>query len=165
MVPVNYTFREATIDDLSKIFKWTEELMDHETLDKQIELPLADDIHDLLQEWLKNLISDNNSLIIIATNELLPAPADVGFIVGFLQFQPNNFTKFNMHAVIQMVWVDPEQRKKGLALQLVKHMEDSFKNLKIPYCEVQYSDTNNEAEAFWGRAGYNIISHSCRKML
>jgi len=165
MVSVPYSFREATIDDISLIKKWTDDLMNHEALDNNIELPLADDIEKLIEDWLMNLITDNNSLIIIATDEAPSPPLDVGFIVGLLQLQPNNFTQFNMHGVVQMLWVDPAQRKKGLARQLVKHMEDTFINLNVPYCEIQYSDSNDEAVDFWENAGYKKISHSCRKIL
>jgi len=165
MASVPYSFREATIDDLSLIKQWTNDLMNHEALEKNIELPLADDINRLIQDWLINLITDNNSLIIIASDETTNPPVSLGFIVGLLQLQPNSFTKFNMHGVIQILWVDPAQRKKGLAIQLVKYMEDTFKNLKIPYCEVQYSDSNDEALVFWEKAGYISVSHSCRKIL
>lgn len=161
-MPSTYSFREATVEDLSLILKWTEALMEHEVLDKSIALPLADNISELVKDWLKNLISDDNSLIIIATDELLKSPH--GLIIGYIQLQPNNFTVLNMHGVIQLVWVEKEQRKKGLALQLVNHMEDTFKNLQVPYCEIQYSASNSEAKAFWKKAGYQVISQSCRKM-
>ena len=164
MVSVPYSFREAAIDDISLIKQWTNDLMVHEALDKNTELPLADDIEQLIEDWLMNLITDNNSLIIIASDEATNPPLNLGFIVGLLQLQPNNFTQFNMHGVIQMLWVDPKQRKKNLASQLLIHMEDTFKNLKVPYCDIQYSDTNKEAEAFWDKAGYTKVSHSCRKI-
>jgi len=161
----HFTFREATIDDLSLILRWTQNLMDHEAMDKDIELPLNHNIYELLEDWLTNLIKDNNSLLIVATNETESPHQACGLIIGYLQLQPNNFTPFNMHGVIQMVWVEEGYRSKGLASQLVKHMEDTFNNLKIPYCEIQYSDTNDEAKSFWEKSGYQVVSHSCRKML
>ncbi len=165
MIKEKYSFREATIDDLSLVFNWANELMQHESLDKSIELPLVDDINNLLQDWVKNLISDNNSLIIIVSDETKSNAVPLGFIAGLLQLQPNNFTSYIMHGVIQMVWVIPEQRNKGLAMQLVNYMEDTFNNLNVPYCEIQYSNSNNEAAVFWEKAGYQTISHSCRKRL
>ena len=161
----NYSFREASSEDLPLILKWTEELMEHESLDQSIELPLVDNISELLEEWLKNLLEDNNALLILAIDESIQPETAQGLIIGYLQLQPNNFTKFTMHGIIQMVWVDQNQRKKGLASQLVRHMEDTFKNLDIPYCDIQYGNSNIEAEAFWKKAGYQKISQSCRKML
>jgi len=158
-----FFFREAGIEDLPLILQWTQDLMVHEALDSSIELPLTDNISELLEDWLKNLITDNNSLIIIAMDQTQQIP--LGIIIGYLQLQPNNFTVFDMHGVIQMVWVDKEQRKKGLAMQLVQHMEDTFKNLNISYCEIQYSSSNKEAQGFWCKAGYQVVSQNCRKML
>jgi ribosomal protein S18 acetylase RimI-like enzyme len=160
----NYSFREANIDDLPCLLNWTEDLMEHEALDPDIELPLADNISELLEEWLKNLLEDNNALLIIANDESDESVSAHGLIVGYLQLQPNNFTKFEMHGIIQMVWVNEEQRNKGLASQLVNQMEVTFKNLKIPYCDIQYSSSNKEAAAFWTKAGYQKISQSCRKV-
>lgn len=137
--------------------------MAHEALNDNIELPLVENISELIENWLANLITDNNCLIIIAMDETEKVP--LGLVIGYLQLQPNEFTIFDMHGVIQMVWVDVEQRKKGLASQLVKQMEDTFKNLKIPYCDIQYSATNTEAKGFWEKAGYQKTSQSCRKML
>lgn len=159
----NYTFREANLEDLSLILKWTEELMKHESLSKNLELPLVKNVSQLVEQWLQNLITDNNSLIIIAMEEPLSIPK--GVIIGYMQLQPNEFTVFNMHGIIQMVWVAKNHRQKGLAKQLVKHMEDTFKNVEIPYCEIQYSDSNEEAKAFWKKLGYQAVSHNCRKFL
>jgi len=156
-----YSFREATIDDLALILKWTEALMRHEALDNSLELPLVENISELVEDWLKNLISDNNSLLIIALDD---SNIPKGLIIGLMQLQPNEFTQFNMHGIIQMAWVDKDQRKQGLAMQLVNHMEDTFKNLQVPYCEIQYSASNIEAAAFWEKVGYQIVSHNCRKI-
>ncbi len=161
----NYSFREATIDDLPLILNWTEYLMEHEALDRSIELKLNPNISKLLEDWLEKLISDNNSLLIIAMDMSKSPPQAIGLIIGYLQLQPNNFTIFNMHGVIQMVWVEEEYRQKKIASRLVTYMEDTFRNLNIPYCEVQYSDTNSNASHFWDKTGYQKISHSCRKML
>jgi len=161
----NFTFREATLDDLPLILNWTEQLMDHEALDNSIELQLKPNIAEQLETWLKNLVTDNNSLIIIATDETIKPHLPAGLIIGYLQPQPNEFTLFNMHGIIQMVWVEKDYRNKGIASLLVKHMEDTFQNLDVPYCEIQYSDSNTEAKAFWNKAGYKVVGHHSRKML
>ncbi|MFT5453073.1 MAG: ribosomal protein S18 acetylase RimI-like enzyme [Enterobacterales bacterium] len=164
-MPDTYSFREAKINDLPLIVKWTEDLMEHEAMDESIEISLDDNVSELVSDWLTNLITDNNSLIIIATDDSQTPAKATGLIIGYLQLQPNNFTIFNMHGVIQLVWVEKELRKTGLATQLVLHMEDTFKNLNVPYCEIQYSDSNSEAKAFWEKSGYTKVSHTCRKML
>lgn len=156
-----YLFREANIDDLSSILNWTESLMDHEALDSIIELELSTDIAIELKTWLTNLIDDDNTLIVIAINELTKSP--VGIIIGYLQSQPNKFTIYEVHGVIQMVWVDLEQRQQGLAAKLVNAIEETFVNLDIPYCEIQYSQSNTEAAAFWEKVGFQVVNHTSRK--
>jgi len=165
MLPDNFSYKEATIDDLSLILKWTKRLMSHEALDQDIELQLKKNISTLLKEWLKNLISDKNSLIIIANDESKTPLSSAALIIGYIQLQPNDFTQYTFHGVIQMIWVEEEYRNKGLASQLVDYIEDAFRHLDIPYCELQYSDTNLEAETFWLKSGYHKVSHHCRKML
>lgn len=163
LATANYLFQEAELEDLPMILSWTEALMEHEALEKSIELPLKDNISLLIEEWLKKLITDENSLIIIAIEK--DQKQAHGLIIGYLQLQPNEFTIFNTHGVIQLLWVVKEQRRKGLALQLLNQMEDTFKNLQIPYCEIQYSTANKEAEDFWAKSGYLVVSHNSRKML
>jgi len=159
-------FRQANSDDLDQILVWTESLMTHEAHDENIEVPLSTDIHQQLKEWLSNLINDNNSLVIIADDHADEKLAkSLGMIIGLLQLQPNEFTKYELHGVIQMVWVAEEQRRKGLAHQLVAHMEQTFSNLNVPYCEIQYSTINREAEEFWNSVGYTAVSVTSRKIL
>ena len=160
-MPTTYSFREATLDDLPIILGWTESLMEHEALDTLFELELSSDISSQLKTWVRNLISDENTLIIIAIDDSSNAP--VGVIIGYLQQQPNAFTIYESHGVIQMVWVDVHRRQQGLAAKLVQSMEETFINLSIPYCEIQYSQSNKEAESFWHKVGFHVVSHTSRK--
>ncbi len=161
----DFSYREATKEDLPLILKWTVQLLAHESLKNEIELQLKDNVSLLLEEWLKNLISDKNTLIIIATDESKMPICSAGIIIGHIQLQPNDFTQYGLHGVIQMVWVDINYRNNGLASQLVAHVEETFVNMDVPYCEVQFSNSNCEADAFWSKSGYQKASHNCRKML
>jgi len=160
-------FRQANSDDLDQILVWTESLMEHESHGDEIEVPLANDIHQQLKKWLSDLIHDNSSLVIIAQSDIDESRKNVplGMIIGLLQLQPNEFTQFELHGVIQMLWVSQQHRKQGLARQLVNHMEQTFSNLNVPYCEVQYSTINGEAEGFWQNLGYTPVSVTSRKIL
>ncbi len=161
----DFSYREATLEDWPLILKWTKQLMAHERLNNDIELQLKKNISFLLEEWLKNLIADNNSLVIITSDNSKTPPSPVGLIIGLIQIQPNNFTLYEFHGVIQMIWVEQTYRNNGLASQLVSYVEESFKQMDIPYCEIQYSDTNHEAEEFWFKSGYQKVSCNSRKML
>ena len=78
---------------------------------------------------------------------------------------PNDFVDINAYGLIQMIWVEPQYRRTKLARALVEHMEEIFKNLNIPYCEISYSVVNNEAKGFWKKMDYSEFSTSCRKFL
>lgn len=157
-----YQFRLANEGDLEQLYTWTRALMDHEAIEKSLELPLKPDVDEKLKEWISALIANDSALFIIAEDESGQA---YGCVLGLIQLAPNDFIDMTMHGIIQMVWVEPETRRTGLAAQLVEHMESTFKNLQIPYCEISYSITNDEARGFWQSVGYAPISQTCRKFL
>ena len=135
-----YIFREATVSDLNLINQWTLDLIEHEALDASIELPLKTDYKEKVFQWLSTLINSENALFILAENTNSELH---GCVLGMLQLVPNEFIDFTMQGLIQMVWVDKKYRRAGLAGQLVKQMEDSFKTLGVPYCEISFSVANS----------------------
>lgn len=156
----NYQFREAQPDDISLLTEWTLELMKHESVENSLEVPLKSDVDEKIAAWLSTLITSDNALYIIAeTEEKVPC----GCILGILQLAPNDFVDCAVHGLIQMIWVTPEFRRDGLARQLLEHMEQTFQNLEVPYCEISYSTSNEEAKGFWQTHGYEAVSTSCRK--
>ena len=156
----NYLFRKAESDDLDLLTQWTLELMQHEAVDDSLEVPLKPDIETKIENWLANLLKSDNALFIIAESEDNKAH---GCILGLLQLAPNDFVASPIHGLIQMVWVTPEHRRHGLARQLLEHMEQTFRNLDVPYCEISYSVNNKEAKGFWLSNGYEPVSTTSRK--
>ena len=155
-----FSFKEASTADKELLLKWTKELMAHESVDEDLELPLVDNIDEKLEQWLENLLIDPNCLLIIASDKRL-RPA--GLIIAAVQAMPNDFTPLEAHGLIQMVWVDPEFRQQGLAKELVLTLEKTFEEMGIPYCEIQYSSVNVEAAIFWKKLGYQVVSYNARK--
>ena len=155
-------FRTATEADLDNLLTWTQALMQHEQVSKELELELADDIEEQLRKWLDALLKSESALFILAETE---AGVPMGCILGLVEFNMNPFTVHTTHGVIQLVWVEPQHRKDGLASQLLQYMETTFKELNIDYMEISYADGNKEAEAFWNKQGYRSISHKSRKYL
>ena len=156
----NYLFRKAESDDLDLLTQWTLELMQHEAIDDSLEVPLKPDVDSKVENWLADLLKSDNALFIIAETE---DKQPHGCILGLLQLAPNDFVVSPIHGLIQMVWVTPEHRRHGLAGQLLQHMEQTFRNLEVPYCDISYSVSNSEAEGFWQSNGYQTVSTSCRK--
>ncbi len=155
-------FRESTASDLDILTDWTMQLMQHEAIDEKLELPLKEDVRDRISNWLGTLIESDSALFIIAEDE---SKQPIGCVLGLLQLVPNDFIEVQVHGLIQMIWVDPTYRRKGVAEALLNHMESTYKNLDIPYCEISYSMTNLEAESFWQKHGYSPVSVTCRKFL
>ena len=155
-------YRQATQDDLPVVLEWTLALMHHEQIDPELELPLKANIKEQLNDWLTNLVTNDNALFIIAED---PQGNARGGILGIIQLAANDFVDVAVYGLIQMVWVNSEYRKQGIASALVRYMEETFKTMDIPYCEIQYSESNIEAEAFWKKSGYARVSQTCRKML
>lgn len=158
----HYHFRQAELSDLGLLTSWTLELMEHEALNKELELPLKTDVDVRIKQWIESLLNSDNALYIIAEDQ---EQKPRGCILGLMQLAPNDFIDFAIQGLIQMVWVEKSQRRNKLAHQLVTHMEDTFKNLEIPYCEISFSVSNAEAEAFWLASGYEPVSQTCRKFL
>lgn len=158
----DYLFRQAAESDLNLLVNWTMDLMAHEALDNDLEIPLKSDIKTRIEQWINSLLKSDNSLYIIADDS---AGIPCGCILGIMQLAPNDFTEFTIQGLIQMVWVDESQRRNKLADQLVNHMEDTFKNLDIPYCDISFSISNQEAKGFWLAKGYQPVSQTCRKIL
>ena len=157
-----YQFRQATKSDLNLLVRWTLDLMAHEALDDDLEIPLKSDIESRINQWIESLLNSDNALYIVAENT---KNKPCGCILGLMQLAANDFTQFAIQGLIQMVWVKESERRNKLAAQLVAHMEDTFKNLDIPYCEISFSASNKEAEGFWLAQGYQSVSQTCRKIL
>jgi len=157
-------FRAATQHDLALLTSWTLALHQHEkqsALFPQLELQVNANFPELVQQWLAELIEHQHTLIMLAEQDQQP----VGMIFGYITPQPNNFTPYPCHGVIQTIWVDPVHRRKGIAQQLVKGMETCMLDNNVPYIEIQYLPGNQEAELFWQQQGYLPAHTTSRKFL
>jgi len=157
-----YQFRQATDSDLPLLQQWTLALMDHEALPQEIELPLKADVDERIRQWIESTVNSDNALYIVAEDE---QQKPCGCILGLMQLAPNDFIEHAIQGLIQMVWVIESERRHGLANQLVSHMEQTFKNLEIPFCEISFSVSNDEAKGFWLANNYQPVSQTCRKFL
>ena len=158
----NFTFRQANLFDIPQLIQWTKSLMKHEALDGSIELPLNQNLDLHLQSWLESLITSSNALLIVSLDE---DNQYAGCILGLIQEVPNEFLRINLHGVIQMIWVEPDKRRSGLAKNLVNDIEKLFLEMDIKYSEIGYSQSNVEAQKFWQKMNYTPVSITSRKIL
>lgn len=111
---------------------------------------LADIKNWLIEEWNKtnsgfyfnwNIIENEfakNNVSVITEND---------FAIGFVVFRI-----YELHAVIDIVEIEPTKRKKGVAKKLVNKTLENFKRKGILVCELFCSPESSEP--FWRRIGF-----------
>ena len=157
-------FRTATQQDVNLLARWTLALHQHEkstTYHPEIELEVSGDFNQQVNTWLAGLIDHERTLMMLA--EIAQQP--VGMIFGYIASQPNQFTPYPCHGVIQTVWVEPDYRRQGIADKLVRGMETCMHDNNVPYIEIQFLPGNQHAEAFWQRQGYLPAHITSRKFI
>jgi len=158
---VTHSIRRATQDDLPTLSGWTLALQHYEAEHGRAMLPVVDDLPVHLQKWIHDLLSTPNALLLVAEQGSAP----LGFALGFLHTQPNPFTPFQSHGVIQLLWVDDEWRGQGIARDLVGQLVAVFKDAGAGYIEVQHIAANVPAASFWQDAGFDVCGVTRRKFL
>jgi len=154
------TIEKATLDDLDAIHQWSLALEALEQMSTTaIPLSLHQDFPERVRDWLQDLLANDRALFLIAREDTTP----IGFILGYIIQQANNFTVYENHGVIQILWVDDSHRRCGIAKELVAQMEQCFANTGVPYCEIQYAHGNQAAEKFWQSQHYLDATVTGRK--
>ncbi len=153
--------RQATANDHTQLLQWTLALQAYEAEHGKAMLPVVDNIAALLGNWITDLLNNANALILIAEDNQKP----IGFILGLLQIQPNPFTIFQSHGVIQLVWVDERARQQGIAAQLVEQMTKVLRESGAGYIEIQHIAANVPAVQFWQNQGYEACGVIRRKFI
>jgi ribosomal protein S18 acetylase RimI-like enzyme len=143
------------------LLQWTIALQSYEAEHGKAMLPVVNNLAPLLGNWLNDLLSNPNSLILIAEDSQGP----IGFILGFLQIQPNPFTIFQSHGIIQLVWVEERVRQQGIAAKLVEQMTTVLRESGAGYIEIQHIAANVPAVQFWQNQGYEACGVIRRKFL
>lgn len=158
-----YRLRPATSADLPFLQGAILALESHERHGIEANaLRLRADFPEQIERWLTSLLDAPHALVIVAESE---DETRVGCVLGFIQQQPNPFTDYQQHGVIQAVWVEEAFRRQGIADGLVTAMESCFGELGIPYVEIQHTVGNAEASAFWQRRGYAQDTMTRRRFL
>lgn len=154
----NIILREASESDLDIITQYTIKLHQHED-DNRIK-PHQDFIVNL-ERWLSSELTNPRSLFLIATQDAVP----VGFIGATSIINDNGFLASPMKGIIQLIWVEPDYRKQGLAELFVDEIEHCFKELGIEYVECSYTIKNVHAKHFWTKMNYEQNSITARKFM
>lgn len=129
--------------------------------DTRTDLKVSDDFDFQIEQWLQNVIQQPASLIILASKNSQP----VGFIMGMVEPQNNSFSQYNLHGLIQAIFVPKANRRQHIGQQLVDEMLSSFNEHCIAYCDLSYHPQNAVAMKFWERQGFIPAQIISRKFL
>ncbi len=154
----NIQTRQAIVNDLQTIVKFTLKLHQHED-DGNIASHINFKCN--LTQWLTNELDDPRTLFLIAEDNREP----VGFIGATTIINDNGFLANPIKGVIQLLWIEPEYRKNHLADKLVSDIEQCFKSMGIAYIECTYTASNQEAKSFWSKQAYKENSITARKFI
>jgi ribosomal protein S18 acetylase RimI-like enzyme len=152
--------RDAQKFEIPKIVSWSVAMAHHEhEHNPHTFVGFKTNFEDTLNTWLTSMLSAPHALINIASVDKTPA----GFSLGLLVQANNPFCKYPFHGVIQLVWVERQYRRLGIAQKLIEQQESFLRGLQVPYIEIQYSHQNPEGESFWKKMGYLGALHTYRK--
>jgi len=153
-------FREFCADDQSFVLNG---LMAINTLEKdaETELTVSAEFKTELLLWLDSISNQPASLIIIAVEKAQP----IGFILGMVEPQNNNFSIYPLHGLIQAIFVIEGFRRKHIGSALIKEIITAFAEHHVPYCDLSYHPKNSIAKDFWCENGFIPAQITSRKFL
>ena len=111
--------------------------------------------------WVEEAMTSESYAVFIAESGL----KCVGFVMGEISGPFIQGSKIEKVGKVDLCWVDPPMRKKGVASALVKTLERWFAEKNIQYVELQYLVGNSEAENAWAKMGFEPYRIASRKKL
>ena len=155
--------REARNSDISQLVKWMNSMIDHiYSSSKEIYLKeIDDDFFEKQEEGFKNVLESKDAKVFILeeNNHLL------GYIFGTIISPYFHASRIKRIGQIEHCWVEKDYREKGLATELVKELENWFRNENIKHIDVSYGIGNVEAEHVWKKLGYSPYRTHSTKIL
>ncbi len=157
------TIRTATQNDIDRVTQWVLSLHQHESIQSP---KLHDGFSENMQQWIKQVIHDDNSLCLIATlkkedNSLL----ECGCLIGNIHISAAGLLENPLRGQIQVLWIEPDFRKKNIAHQLIQAFTETVKLSGAGMIECQYTKDNTLAKSFWEKEGYDVIAYQCQKII
>ncbi|MCU7842061.1 MAG: GNAT family N-acetyltransferase [Candidatus Thiodiazotropha sp. (ex Troendleina suluensis)] len=136
--------RKALEDDIPQLVEWMKKLVAHvqETSCDPYVANITDDHEREFAPWFIKIINSDSGIIYIAEEQDIP----VGFILGNITAPFLKASVIKSIGQIELCWVEPSFRKKGIARKLCYQIEQWFRGIGVKYIDLQYLIGNNEAE-------------------
>ena len=84
-------------------------------------------------------------------------------VVGYIQFKAMKSTVGDF-GLIEHVFIDPAQRRKGLAKKLVQAAEEYFRSKGLKLAKLSVTKTNNYALSLYKSLGYEVKRYKMVRM-
>jgi len=145
------------------LVEWMRKLMSHvqvSSVDPYVSnLEQGYDSH--YDPWFREAMDLETIAIYIAEENDIP----VGFVLGRVTEPYIRHSAVKRIGQIELCWVEPLYRRRGIATILVRQLETWFINKNIRYVDLQYLLGNVEAEHSWKQMGYLPYRIAARKKI
>lgn len=154
--------RRATQDDVPQLVQWMERLVAHvqERSNDPYVVNVEEGYEIEFSPWFIKIIQSDSAAVFVAEED---GCNGVGFVVGTITAPFLKASAIKRIGQIDLCWVEPTHRKKGIARQLCSQAESWFKDRDIKYIDLQYLVGYTEAEKSWINLGYRPYRISARK--
>ncbi|MEL0255108.1 MAG: GNAT family N-acetyltransferase [Burkholderiaceae bacterium] len=134
--------REANVNDSNEIFEWRNDPVTRLSFFSKTKIDWNEH-----QAWFKNILADENSLIIIVE--------DIDKKLGVVRYD-----KKGSHHVVSLN-TNPEHRGKGLSADILLCSEEIIKNkFQDIQLQAEVLNTNLLSKKTFSRAGYELLSNN-----
>ena len=155
--------RKATQNDIPQLVEWMKRLVAHvqtSSGDPYV-VNVEDGYENNFADWFTELIQSDAAVIFVAVED----EGNAGFIAGTLTAPFLTASTIKRIGQIDLCWVEPAKRRKGIARKLCLQVERWFNERGIKYVDIQYLVGNSEAEKSWFNLGYKPYRIFSRKEL
>lgn len=154
--------RRAIQDDVPLLVQWMGRLVAHvqTSSNDPYVVNVAEGYEREFGPWFAEIIQSDSVAVYVAEEN---RGNGVGFIVGTITAPFLKASSIKRIGQIDLCWVEPGHREKGMARQLCAEVESWFKERGIKYIDLQYLVGNIEAEKSWTNLGYKPYRISARK--
>jgi GNAT superfamily N-acetyltransferase len=144
------TIRLATTSDIPCILPFVRAICDlHASRDPQ-RFAVRSDVLERYASWLPQRISDGRSVLTVAQR---PDASLAGYLVGTIEPEVPIFWIPGC-GWIHDIWIEPGERKQGLAFAMLRDAEARFRTLGVRQLRLHTGVFNDEARRVFAQAGY-----------
>lgn len=149
----SYQIRAATQADAKDLVRMRLALQAHVTRANPHLVAMTAQRAATLVNFYLGLLRDAKARVLVACD--LETEHVIGMAVGRIlrqqEFEPSEIGR------IDDVWVDPEQRRRGVCRAMVGQLLEFFERAKIEVLVLDYAVGNREAEQVWSRLGFQPV--------